>query len=55
MIHRQHHNGSRVMIWTLNEAEQIEKFVRFGVDGVITDAPEVARKVIRELLSEVVK
>lgn len=55
MIRRQHHNGSRVMIWTLNEAEQIEKFVRFGVDGVITDAPEVTRKVIRELLSEVVK
>ena len=55
MIRRHQHNGSRVLIWTLNEAEQIEKFVRLGVDGVITDEPELARKVIGELLDEVGK
>lgn len=46
MIQRQQRDGNRVVVWTLNEPAEIEKFVRFGVDGLITDTPEVARQVI---------
>jgi glycerophosphoryl diester phosphodiesterase len=46
MIQRQQKDGKRVVVWTLNEPAQIEKFVGFGVDGLVTDAPDVARRVI---------
>jgi glycerophosphoryl diester phosphodiesterase len=52
MIQRQHTEGNRVVVWTLNEPAQIEKFVGFGVDGLVTDTPEAARRVIGGLLNE---
>lgn len=40
--------GYRVNVWTVNDPDDMRQFVRQGVDGLITDAPEVAREVVRK-------
>jgi glycerophosphoryl diester phosphodiesterase len=34
------------MAWTVNEAARMHELVLMGVDGIITDAPDVARQVV---------
>lgn len=35
--------------WTVNKERDIKRLVEMGVDGVITDVPNVAKKIIEEL------
>ena len=49
MIEGQHRQGHWVNVWTVNELEHIRRFVHLGVDGVITDVPDLARKVVQEI------
>ncbi len=49
-IRTAHEAGLRVYPWTLNDEEFITEYVRLGVDGVISDMPDLAAKVIDELL-----
>ena len=35
-----HRRGLRVLTWTVNDPEEIEQMVGFGVDGIISDFPE---------------
>jgi len=35
--------GMKVIPWTVNEPEQMQKLLRWGVDGLITDYPDRAR------------
>lgn len=37
--------GYRVNVWTNNDPDDMKLFVSQGVDGLITDVPEVARKI----------
>lgn len=39
--------GYRLIVWTVNSVEDIRKMLSLGVDGIITDDPCRARKVIR--------
>jgi glycerophosphoryl diester phosphodiesterase len=48
LVRRLHRRGLRVFVWTVNRASEMRKFAAWGVDGLITDHPEVALKV-REL------
>lgn len=41
-----HARGLEVHVWTADEAEEIEALVESGVDGVFTNRPAVARKVV---------
>jgi glycerophosphoryl diester phosphodiesterase len=41
-----HALGIRVVVWTVNEATQIGKLVDLGVDGIISDRPDVVRQVL---------
>lgn len=41
-----HRRNYRVNVWTNNEPNTMRDFVRQGVDGLITDVPDVARAVI---------
>jgi glycerophosphoryl diester phosphodiesterase len=43
-----HELGIRVAVWTVNEPEEMAKFIRMGVDGIITDYPDRLRKVLSE-------
>lgn len=40
--------GTRVVVWTVNEAAQIGKLLDLGVDGIISDRPDLVRQVLRK-------
>lgn len=48
LIQREHHLGHRVNVWTVNEEDQIRELVSMGIDGVITDVPDIAHEVVEE-------
>jgi len=54
-IRRAHKRGMKVYAWTINDPVQLSVMMSRGVDGVITDRPDVAREVLefREQLSSV--
>jgi glycerophosphoryl diester phosphodiesterase len=41
-----HALGIRVVVWTVNEAARIGKLLDLGVDGIISDRPDVVRQVL---------
>jgi glycerophosphoryl diester phosphodiesterase len=43
-----HENGLRVYPWTVNDASTMHRLVRDGVDGIITDYPDIGLKVVSE-------
>ncbi len=42
-----HRRRLHVHVWTIDEAEEIDRLLDLGVDGVMTDEPEVLRHVYR--------
>ena len=42
----QHKKGKTVFVWTVNEAADLDLCAKEGVDAVITDKPEQARKLL---------
>jgi glycerophosphoryl diester phosphodiesterase len=48
-VERAHRAGARVGAWTINSAAQMRDMIDLGVDIIITDRPDVARELIREL------
>jgi glycerophosphoryl diester phosphodiesterase len=40
--------GVEVHVWTVNEADRMAALLDAGVDGVVTDRPDVLRKVLRD-------
>lgn len=43
-----HECGVKVHVWTVNKLEEMKHLAELRVDGIITDAPQVARRVMRE-------
>lgn len=41
-----HRAGIPVKVWTVNGADDMRRLVSLGVDGLITDRPDVARQVV---------
>lgn len=50
MIETCHQKGILVIPWTINEAKDVEKLIRLGVDGIISDYPDMALEVYQSLL-----
>ena len=46
VVAAQHKRGKKVFIWTVNEAADLDLCSKVGVDVVITDKPEQARKLL---------
>ncbi|HSH61146.1 MAG TPA: glycerophosphodiester phosphodiesterase [Acidimicrobiales bacterium] len=42
-----HEAGLAVHVWTIDEAEEMERLVELGVDGIMTDCPSVLAGVLR--------
>ncbi|WP_369807221.1 glycerophosphodiester phosphodiesterase [Mycobacterium sp. 1081908.1] len=48
-VDRAHSLGLKVIPWTVNEADAMTQQIEYGVDGIITDYPTVARGVMAQL------
>jgi glycerophosphoryl diester phosphodiesterase len=46
LIRRAHGRGKRVYVWTVNDPLAMTRLISMGVDGLITDEPALARRVI---------
>jgi glycerophosphoryl diester phosphodiesterase len=44
-----HRASGRLIAWTVNTAERMQQLVRFGVDGICTNYPDVARRTVDAL------
>ncbi len=38
--------GLKVLVWTINDPAVMERFVAYGVDGLVTDRPDLARPIL---------
>ena len=47
-IQRAHASGKEVYVWTVNDAVTMSRMIGIGVDGLITDKPDLARRVLAE-------
>ena len=47
-VHRSHAHGKQVYVWTVNHTIDLSRMMSIGVDGIITDEPALARKVIAD-------
>ena len=43
-IEKAHKMGCKVIVWTVNSEKDIRKMIALGVDGIITDYPNIAVK-----------
>jgi glycerophosphoryl diester phosphodiesterase len=48
LIAEAHALGLTVLPWTVNRAEDMRRLLRDGIDGLITDRPDIARRVLTE-------
>jgi glycerophosphoryl diester phosphodiesterase len=44
-----HARGAPVLVWTVNEPELVERFVALGADAIVSDDPEMVRRVLATL------
>lgn len=47
-IRRAHRAGKKVLVWTVNDALSLSKWMSAGIDGVITDEPALARSILQQ-------
>lgn len=48
-IHHAKENGKKVYVWTVNEKEEMLRLIGLGIDGIITDKPDLLISVLDEL------
>ena len=41
-----HRAGHKVQVWTVDEADDIARLLAWGVDAIITDRPDTARRAV---------
>lgn len=47
MCKKAHQRGQRVITWTVNSPAKMQKYAKWGVDGIITDDPKLAVETLR--------
>lgn len=48
-VKKAHDAGVAVNVWTVNKVNEMKKFIEMGVDGLITDCPDVAKTLIEQV------
>ncbi|GAB2484065.1 PI-PLC domain-containing protein [Jatrophihabitans fulvus] len=46
LLARAHDAGLRVLVWTVNDSDTMHRLLDAGVDGIITDRPDLLREVL---------
>ncbi len=46
LVEQLHTHNMRVIVWTLNDRRQIINAIKLGVDGIVTDIPELVKKLL---------
>lgn len=41
-----HAAGAQIHVWTVNEEDEMERFLALGVDGIVTDRPDILNDVL---------
>lgn len=47
-VNAMHARGVAVQVWTINDEAEMRRLIRMGVDGIITDRPDILKKVLSE-------
>lgn len=48
LIRRSHRSGCPVHVWTIDDADEMHRLLDMGVDGLMTDRPEILRQVFED-------
>ena len=48
LVREAHRRGLRIDVWTIDEESAMRRLLGFGVDGIVTDRPDVLAKVLRQ-------
>ena len=51
-VKKEHERGRRVHVWTVNADSDLRRMIEAGVDGIFTDDPMKARKILNEILKK---
>ncbi|MCK9484105.1 MAG: glycerophosphodiester phosphodiesterase, partial [Candidatus Marinimicrobia bacterium] len=43
-----HRHGLEIIVYTVNYPDDIQRMLELGVDGIVTNYPDLARKIIEE-------
>ena len=44
-IQKAHENGLKVVVWTINNPQEVEEYAKKGVDGIASDKPDILASV----------
>jgi glycerophosphoryl diester phosphodiesterase len=44
-VQKAHENGLKVVVWTINNPEEVEEYAKKGVDGIASDKPDILMNV----------
>jgi glycerophosphoryl diester phosphodiesterase len=42
-IQKARENGLKVIVWTINNQEEVSEYVKKGVDGIASDKPDILK------------
>jgi glycerophosphoryl diester phosphodiesterase len=48
-IREAHAKNIRVEPWTVNDPQRMKQYIEWGVDGIITDRPDLMIEVLKEM------
>ena len=43
-VQKAHENGLKVIVWTVNEPEEVAEYAKKGVDGIASDKPDILKR-----------
>ncbi len=43
-----HEQGLKIYVWTVDEEDEMRKFIAWGVDGIYSNRPGVLKKLLTE-------
>lgn len=48
LVREAHGLGLEVFVWTVNNESDMKRMIKTGVDGIITDRPDILRSVVKK-------